>query len=250
MKSRISWRLGGAALALVTMVMVGVGAIVGQRGGPPQSSNLDRSLQGLKTAQAYGITLNLQGKDPLVVGLGSYFVNGPGDCNGCHHAQDIGNEWTSSPYDYCPPTSTTECPKQVNVSAYLGGGSNFGPICLTEPSPFEPPSTPGTEGCAPGTYPYTIYSKNLTPDITGRAAGGLYFAQFLSVIKTGHDPDQAHANAVPPVDGTVLQVMPWPNFQNMTDDDIYAIYEYLSSVPCIANTAGGALNSLLPNTCP
>lgn len=27
--------------------------------------------------------------------------------------------------------------------------------------------------------------------------------------------------------------MPWPNFQNMTDHDIQAIYEYLSAIPCI-----------------
>ena len=27
--------------------------------------------------------------------------------------------------------------------------------------------------------------------------------------------------------------MPWPTFQNMTDHDIDAIYEYLSAIPCI-----------------
>ena len=28
--------------------------------------------------------------------------------------------------------------------------------------------------------------------------------------------------------------MPWPNFQDLTDYDIRAIYEYLSAIPCIA----------------
>jgi hypothetical protein len=36
-----------------------------------------------------------------------------------------------------------------------------------------------------------------------------------------------------PFHGDLLQVMPWPNFQNMTDHDLRAIYEYLSAIPCI-----------------
>lgn len=253
MKSRISWKLSGAALALVTVLVVGVAMISSQHAGAqgwkrPQTSNLDRSLLGLKIAQAYGITLNLQGKDPLVVGLGSYFINGPGDCNGCHEAAPIGPEWTSNPYNYCSPG--VECPKQVDVAAYLGGGVNFGPICTTEPSDLEPgSSTLQTSGPCAGYYEYFIYSKNLTPDYTGRAEGGATFQQFLTILKTGHDFDQAHTSAVYPVDGSLLQVMPWPNIGNMTDDDIFAMYEYLSSVPCIANTQGAALNTLLLNNC-
>src|SRR5579862_8891840 len=30
------------------------------------------------------VPLNLAGKDRALVGLGSYIVNGQGDCNGCH----------------------------------------------------------------------------------------------------------------------------------------------------------------------
>jgi hypothetical protein len=37
------------------------------------------------------------------------------------------------------------------------------------------------------------------------------------------------------VDGSKLQVMPWPVFQNMTDHQIEAVYEYLSAIPCIDN---------------
>src|SRR5713226_1088773 len=32
------------------------------------------------------VPLNLDGKDRALVGLGSYIVNGQGDCNGCHSA--------------------------------------------------------------------------------------------------------------------------------------------------------------------
>jgi hypothetical protein len=35
--------------------------------------------------------------------------------------------------------------------------------------------------------------------------------------------------------------MPWPTFQSMTDHDIQAIYEYLSSIPCIETVVAGAV---------
>jgi hypothetical protein len=59
------------------------------------------------------------------------------------------------------------------------------------------------------------------------------------VLRTGIDPDHAH-----PQFGPYLQVMPWPTFQNMTDHDIGAIYEYLSAIPCIEGDPG------LPNPRP
>ena len=74
-------------------------------------------------------------------------------------------------------------------------------------------------------------------------------AQFMKILRTGVDMDYIHtsctspgpppvpANCIPPpVNGAVLQVMPWPDFQDMTDGDIEAIYEYLSAIPCIDNT--------------
>ena len=30
----------------------------------------------------------------------------------------------------------------------------------------------------------------------------------------------------------ILQVIPWPTFQDMTDQDFRAIYEYLHAIPC------------------
>jgi hypothetical protein len=50
-------------------------------------------------------------------------------------------------------------------------------------------------------------------------------------------PTPTPANCIPPpVDGDLLQVMPWPTFHYMTDRQIDAIYEYLSAVPCIDNS--------------
>jgi hypothetical protein len=37
-----------------------------------------------------------------------------------------------------------------------------------------------------------------------------------------------------PLNGALLQIMPWPTFQNMDDHDLRAMYEYLSAIPCIA----------------
>jgi hypothetical protein len=112
--------------------------------------------------------------------------------------------------------------KTVNPATYLGGSRNFGPL------------VPGSAN---------IISRNLTPDKTGMPEGGRPFSEFLQIIRTGADLDHLHptcpagtinTNCVPfPFNGALLQIMPWPAFQNMTDRDISAIYEYLSAIPCI-----------------
>lgn len=89
-------------------------------------------------------------------------------------------------------------PKQVNADQYLTGGRQFGPFT----------------------------SRNLTPDpVTGRPAD-LTFAQFLEVFRKGTDFEQKHPQISP-----LLQVMPWPVYGDMTDHDLRAVYEYLSSIP-------------------
>jgi hypothetical protein len=90
-------------------------------------------------------------------------------------------------------------PKQVNVAGYLAGGQPFGP---------------------------GIVSRNLTPE-NGLPAGRTY-AQFQQILRTGIDLDKAH-----PQYGPLLQVMPWPTYQNMSDRDLLAIYTYLSAIPAI-----------------
>ena len=176
-----------------------------------------RILKGFAIAP---VQLNLAGKNLELVGLGSYIVNGVGDCNGCHSAGPP-TQYTSSgnPYQLSPPFSGT---KQINPATYLGGGRNFGALIT---------------GSA------NIISRNLTPDKTGMPAGGRTWAEFLQIIRTGVDLDHLHpqcasgtvaANCVPaPFNGNLLQVMSWPTFQNMSDYDLRAIYEYLSSIPCI-----------------
>lgn len=85
-------------------------------------------------------------------------------------------------------------PLEVNAATYLGGGRHFGPV---------------------------IVSRNITPDANG-LPDGLTRDQFITALRTGIDQD-----------GGILQVMPWPVYGAMTDRDLKAIYEYLSSIPSL-----------------
>ncbi len=181
------------------------------------------------------VPLNLNGKDKELVGYGSYLVNAVGDCNGCH-TTNAQTEYipTGNPYLLPPPKGPFSGMKQVNPATYLAGGSDFGPY-------------PGLAH---------LYSRNLTPDNTGKPAGGLTWKQFLTVLRTGKDYDHLHPTCTgapdgfcvpPPFNGDLLQVMPWPSFQSMTEHDIRAIYEYLSAIPCVDTVIAGA--PVLRNNC-
>jgi hypothetical protein len=171
------------------------------------------------------VHLNLAGKDRALVGLGSYLVNGANDCNACH------NSGSAPDFEYTPggnPYSNQR--KVVNPATYLGGGQNFGPV--------GPPPSPD------------IVTRNLTPDKTGRPEGGHTFAEFRRIIRRGKDFDHLHpnctatitTNCIPAstgIDGDLLQIMPWPYYQSMTDHDLLAIYTYLSAIPCIDTVVAG-----------
>jgi hypothetical protein len=83
-------------------------------------------------------------------------------------------------------------PEQINSAHFLAGGRAFGP---------------------------GVVSTNLTPDASGNP-GGLSYEAFECRIRTGRDDD-----------GSILQVMPWPIYKNMTGRDLRAVYEYLSAIP-------------------
>jgi mono/diheme cytochrome c family protein len=154
-----------------------------------------------KGFQIAPVPLNLAGKNPSLVAQGSYLVNGPGDCVGCHTVNLFlpGGD----PFNGDPTTI-------INTAAYLGGGEAFGPFV----------------------------SRNLTPDKSGRPAG-LTFAQFEQVIRTGAD-----LKGIPPA--PLLQVMPWPSYRHATDQDLRAIYEYLSAIPCLEGGPGSTSNRCTP----
>lgn len=145
------------------------------------------------------VPLDLKGKDIALVGLGSYIVNGVGGCNDCH---------TSPSYAAGGDPFAGE-PKAVNAARYLAGGTPFGP--------------PGD--------PNTPVSRNLTPRANGLPAN-LTWPQFRETITTGVDLKR-RLPQVPSADHDLLQVMPWPVYQDMSDRDLRAIYEYLRSIPSL-----------------
>jgi len=85
-------------------------------------------------------------------------------------------------------------PKMVNATNYLAGGRPFGP---------------------------TLKSPNLTPDPANTLTVEQQYADFVKTIRTGIDPSTSK----------YLQVMPWPVYQDMTDRDLRAVFEYLQAIP-------------------
>jgi len=142
------------------------------------------------------VPLDLQGKNPALVGLGSYIVNAAGDCAGCH----------SNPQYADGGDPHLGQPAVIDQDGYLVGGAPlFGP--------FLP--------------------RNLTPNAAGLPAG-LTLEEFLFVINTGTDVKH-RPPFVPSEANDLLQVMPWPVFRNMTDREHRAIYEYLRAIPCLGS---------------
>jgi hypothetical protein len=224
------------------------------------------------------VPLNLAGKTAaqrILVGLGSFIVNAQSDCNGCHTAGGPPNfnyANNGNPYFLNQPLGT-----KTDPATYLAGGTPFGQAVPSSvavggfpPGSVPPSYPPAGYPVDPTTgFPYAgpvIISRNLTPDQTGRPEGGHTLDEFKEILRTGKDFDNIHPTCQsaadpnvglgicvpPPVDGSRLQIMPWPVFHNMTDHQIEAIYEYLSTIPCIDNNfspaPAGAPNELR-NSC-
>jgi hypothetical protein len=146
------------------------------------------------------VRLDLRGKDVALVGLGSYLVNAAGGCNDCH---------TNPPFAAGGDPFAGE-PKKVNAARYLAGGTPFG----------DP------------TDPDTPFSRNLTPRASSGLPAGLTWQQFRQTMRSGVDLKHRRPFA-PSEDNDLLQVMPWPVYQSLTDRDLRAIYEFLRAIPSL-----------------
>jgi hypothetical protein len=87
----------------------------------------------------------------------------------------------------------------INAVNYMAGGKRFG-------DPNDPKAP---------------ISANLTPDPKNGLPGGMTYEVFRTALRTG----RAHNT------GRKMEAMPWAMFLGLTDTELVAIYEYLSSIP-------------------
>ena len=163
-------------------------------------NELARIIRGFQIAP---VPLRLRGANLPLVGLGSYLVNATGGCNDCHtfpSYADGGDPFLGEP-------------KKINAARYLAGGTPFG----------DP------------TDPDTPFSRNLTPRASSGLPAGLTWQQFRQTMRTGVDLKH-RPPFVPSEEHDLLQVMPWPVYQDLTDRDLRAIYEYLRTIPSLPST--------------
>ena len=128
----------------------------------------------------------------------------------------------------CPPYAADANPialgvlPSINTAKYLAGGRRFG-------APDDPDAP---------------VSANLNPDPKTGLPGGLTYGEFLTALRTG----RAHKT------GRNLKVMPWPMFNDLTDSDLMAIYEYLRAIPHVEPgpdyPPGSRFRTLLPQSKP
>jgi len=145
--SQLHWNVrtrGTLATALIAAIVLSHSATAGADKKPVDESKIQQGYR------INPVTLNLDGKNRALVGLGSYIVN-TGGCNDCHTHPS-----------YLPGHNPfLGQPELINTAQYLAGGRTF------PPSPF--------------------VSANITPDASGKPAG-LTFDQFRETLRTGHNP--------------------------------------------------------------
>ena len=112
----------------VAVLTLGVIALGGQLSTPPNLQAQDNHHNNDEASlvrigfEIAPVPLNLEGKPPSKVGLGSFLVNAVGDCNGCHTGGGPPNfnyAAGGNPY-FGQPTKT-------DPTTYLEGGTDFGP---------------------------------------------------------------------------------------------------------------------------
>jgi hypothetical protein len=199
-----------------SLVGFGIALAPGGMAGAQQTISPYAVQQGFAISPIPKRQLNLADKVPAQVGLGSYLVNGVADCGGCHsfpkflpQGDTAGSDPAAGdPYQGTPHSQgiDQQLRANFNVSHYLAGGECYGPFM----------------------------TRNLTPDTNGRPLG-LTEQEFIRVMRTGEDIfcEKNPANPICALgpDTAVLQVMPWPAYHGMTDDELKAIYAYLSAIP-------------------
>jgi hypothetical protein len=153
-----------------------------------------------------------KGKDAKLdpVARGAYIVSYSG-CNDCHTPWVFNKDFGSPVPDMTrmlsgqpagTPDSATKINPKTDLALIAGTFTQF-------------------------TLPFGIvYSANLTPD-KETGLGNWTEEMFVKAIRTGMHLGAAGRPILPP--------MPWPEFRNMTDDDLKAVFAFLKTIPAVHN---------------
>jgi hypothetical protein len=142
---------------------------------------------------------------------GAYIVSHSG-CNDCHTPWVFNKEFNMPVPDMTrmlsghpagTPDSTTKINPKTDLALIQGTFTAF-------------------------TLPFgMVYSANLTPD-NETGLGSWTEEMFLKAMRTGMHLGAANGRPI-------LPPMPWPEFRNMTDDDLKAVFAFLKTIPAIHN---------------
>lgn len=115
-------KLGFVCVLIVGVCLTaGIGIAKQTKNKPP-----DKSESQIQKGYAIApVPLDLKGKNPALVRLGSYYVNALGGCNDCLTCPSYSND----PYSNGPPA-------EINSENYLAGGVPFGPTIVSKTSPL------------------------------------------------------------------------------------------------------------------
>lgn len=147
---------------------------------------------------------------PDPVARGGYLVSHSG-CNDCHTPWVFNKEFNMPIPDMTRmlsgnPAGTPDSATKINPKTDLALiGGTFTSFTL----PFG-----------------MVYSANLTPD-KETGLGNWTEEMFIKALRTGMHMGAEGRPILPP--------MPWPDFRNMTDDDLKAVFAFLKSIPAIHN---------------
>ncbi len=257
MSTQHRWKAAtGPAALLACAVLIG-GVVLSAHGAPSPDPTEQRIAAGFRASP---VPLDLSGKDPRQVGIGSYVVNVTGVCNHCHSANQFHKaEYPQNQADQSGNPYFLPAPNGPYTGGIVDGRSTF----VIDPTTF----------VAGGQNFGLVYSKNLTPSPNGNvqtptaktpyyAEGGIDWKTYWGVLHNGVDIDQVLTQCNPgsttvpagcvaaPTNAYVLQVMPWPAVRLLTDSDLNAVWQYLGSIPCNTNLSNvnGPSGSNVANT--
>lgn len=141
-----------------------------------------------------------------VIDRGKYLVT-VGGCNDCHTPFKMGKNGP-----------------EPDMSRALSG--HPATVVLPEPNLHEPWIWAGAATNTAFAGPWGVtYAPNLTPD--SETGFGIYTEEmFVQAMRTGKQMGAGRP---------IMPPMPWPNYGQMTDDDLKAIFAYLHSIPPVKN---------------